>query len=61
VVALLPEALLAPFVAVWLALLSPLEMSPPAMFTGTLAFTAFWLALAFESATCTVSACWPEI
>ena len=33
-------------------------MSPPAMLTGTLAFTAFWLALALDSAACSVSAFW---
>jgi hypothetical protein len=38
------------FVAVWLALLFPLVIEPPAMFTGTLALTAFWLASASELA-----------
>ena len=30
------------------------------MFTGTLALTAFWLALALDNAPCNVSAAWPE-
>ena len=32
------------------AVLGPLETLPPAMFTGTLALTAFWSAVAVESA-----------
>ena len=43
--ALLPAPLSAPLAANWLALLSPPEMSPALMLTGTLAFTAVWSAL----------------
>src|SRR6185437_8620287 len=60
VLARLPAALSAPLVAVWLALLSPPWMSPPAMLTGTLALTAFWLASALERAACKVAAPWLE-
>jgi hypothetical protein len=37
-------------VNVWLAELGPAETLPPAMLTGTLAFTAFWSAFALELA-----------
>ena len=46
--------------AVWLALLSPPETSPPAMLTGTLALTAFWSASAFDAASWAVSDFWAE-
>src|SRR5882757_6435131 len=52
---LLTGPLVAPFVSVWLALLVPLVIVPPAMFTGTLALTAFCLALACEIAYCNVA------
>jgi hypothetical protein len=37
---------LAPFVAIWFAELEPPVMLPPAIETGTFAFTAFWFAFA---------------
>src|SRR6185436_17527818 len=41
--------------AAWLAELGPEVTLPPAMFTGTLALTAFWSLTAKESAFCVVS------
>src|ERR1700753_1814910 len=46
----LPAPLTAPFAAVWFALDDPAVMFPPAMLTGTLALTAFWLAFALDAA-----------
>src|SRR5436305_1154859 len=42
--------------AIWSALLLPPWMSPPAMLTGALPFTAFCAAWAFEAAACSVAA-----
>ena len=50
VLLLLPARLPAPLRAPWLALFEPPEMLPPATLTGTLAFTAVWLAFAREDA-----------
>src|ERR1700749_107220 len=59
VLALLPAPLLAPLAAFWEALLAPPAMLPPAMLTGTLAFTVFCPALASEAASWPVSEpCW---
>src|SRR5262249_30209481 len=44
--------------AVWSAELEPAFTSPPAMLTGTFAFTAFCFALASASASCFVFADW---
>jgi hypothetical protein len=44
--------------AVCVAVLGPEVTLPPAMVTGTFAFTAFWSLLAIPAATCFVSACW---
>ena len=57
---LLPAPLAAPLSAVWLALLAPPVTSPPAMLTGTLALTVFWLAFAFESASWPVADFWSD-
>src|ERR1700749_959906 len=56
VLALLPAPLLAPLAAFWEALLAPPATLPPAMFTGTLAFTVFWLASAPDFAAWSVAA-----
>ena len=55
-----PALLSALFVAFWLASLFPVVIEPPAMFTGTLALTAFWLASASELAVWFVVAHWPD-
>jgi hypothetical protein len=52
-----PALLFALLVAAWLALLAPVETSPPATFTGAFALTAFCFAFAFETASCSVFAC----
>src|SRR2546421_5308000 len=49
------------FPAVWVAELEPPTTSCPAMLTGTLAFTAFCLAVASASAFCFVSADWSTV
>src|SRR5579884_2685706 len=54
---LLAEELLLLLTA-WLAELLPPLTSPPAMFTGTLALTAFWWALAWDRAACSVADAW---
>jgi hypothetical protein len=57
--ALLPAPLNAPFSAVWLALLAPPRMLPPAVFTGAFALTAFCRAFADDAASCAVNdPCW---
>jgi hypothetical protein len=57
----LPALLLPVFEDVWPAVFVPPVTSPPAIVTGTLALTEFWSALAFEAASCAVSAAWLEI
>ena len=57
---LLAGPLVAPLPAVWLALLAPPVIEPPAMFTGTFALTAFCFASAEDAASCSVCASWPD-
>ena len=57
---LLAAPLVAPLLADCDALLFPPVIDLPAMFTGTFALTAVWLASASDSAACSVLANWAD-